>query len=118
MLQLLTVIFFSLSAFQVASLVVNNTFASFRIESLPNPLVIEWANEEYTCTRSPTWLSDTFDPTDCALAVTRFHDIEVVPRGETVYEYIQAGGQQKHAAYYGQATPRQYTFGRRNGVAI
>lgn len=83
----------------------------YRIEALPNPLVIPWGNVRYTCTQSTTWLTNTFQSSDCAGAIQKFHDIEVVPKRSTVYEYIQAGAPQSHPTYYGQATPRQYTHG-------
>ncbi|KAL8825441.1 MAG: hypothetical protein Q9170_007788 [Blastenia crenularia] len=84
---------------------------SATVKALPNPLIVPWANVNYVCTRTDSWLTTEWAPIDCAGAIQNFHDIEVAPKGETVYEFIQAGAAQRHPNYYGQSTPRQYTYG-------
>lgn len=123
MMKLLTVhVLFSLSALQVACQAPPSpSVVGTTVKSLPNPLVIPSANVNYTCTTSttwlpnafsPTWIPDTFSPSDCAEAIAKFHDIEVAPKRDTVYEFIQTSAPQSRPYYYGQATPRQYISGR------
>ncbi|KAI4188612.1 MAG: hypothetical protein LQ346_005275 [Caloplaca aetnensis] len=84
----------------------------YRIDSLPNPLIVQWADDQYICTHPATWMSlATFEPLDCAGAIQKFYDIEVAPKRDTVYQFILNGTQQSHPTYYAQVTPRQYTHG-------
>ncbi|KAL8967173.1 MAG: hypothetical protein Q9197_005575 [Variospora fuerteventurae] len=97
-MELLAVILlFSLSIFKVAS-------------QLPDPLVVTSGGEEFTCTPSIDWGSNPFTPSDCTEAVEKFHTIEVEAKGNTVYEFFQAGTRQENPKSYGQALPKQYTF--------
>lgn len=101
-MELLAVILlFSLSIFKVAS-------------QLPDPLVLTSGGENFTCTPSTVWLSNSFNPSDCAGAVERFRTIEVETKRKTVYEFFQAGTRQENPKIYGQALPKQYTFGAHN----
>ncbi|KAL9016913.1 MAG: hypothetical protein Q9185_005735 [Variospora sp. 1 TL-2023] len=98
-MELLAVILlFSLSIFKVAS-------------RLPDPLVLTSGGEEFTCTPSIDWRSKPFIPSDCTEAIEKFHTIEFEAKGNTVYEFFQAGTRQEDPKSYGQALPKQYTFG-------
>ncbi|KAL8690256.1 MAG: hypothetical protein Q9218_004253 [Villophora microphyllina] len=109
-------IYYSLITFftyQASGLPAHNfTNAIFREEAFPNPLVVPWGNARYYCARNNQWMTADWSRNDCALAIQKFHDIEVTPKRGTVYEFVQAGGRQQHPSYYGQAMPREYTGGK------
>ena len=115
--MLVTIILFSTVTFRVVGLqsAKNRTIVSIQLEALPNPLIVPWGNDKYYCVPSDPWTTPEWTPIDCGGAIQKFHDIEVTPKGGNVYEFIQAGAQQGHPNYYGQATPRQYTNGTSSG---
>lgn len=112
---LVTYLSISLSVYQAAGQKsAGLTNATFREEALPNPLIIPWGVSQFYCTGSPDWIPSNWSPSDCSQAIQKLHDIEVTPKRGTVYEFVEAGAPQKHPFYYGQATPRNYTYGRQN----
>ncbi|KAL9578149.1 MAG: hypothetical protein Q9212_005905 [Teloschistes hypoglaucus] len=93
-----------------------SNFTAFETKAFPNPLVIPFGNSRYYCTNTLRWMTRGWDSSDCVNAIQKFHDVEVTARRGTVYEFVEAGGRQRHAAYYGQETPREYTNGRQFGI--
>lgn len=95
----------------------NLTGATFQTKAFPNPLVVPWGNAHYYCTNNIRWMTKDWNSSDCVNAIQKFHDVEVTPKRGTIYEFVEAGGRQRHAAYYGQETPREYTSGRQCGCS-
>ena len=85
---------------------------TYRTLALPSILVRPADNAQYYCTTSPSWVNATWNPADCLGANQLVQDVELVPRRNTVYEFIEAGARQLSPTFYGQATPRKYIYGR------
>lgn len=85
------------------------------LKALPALLVRPADNAEYYCTTSSDWRTRGWDPADCLGAVQKVLNIELEPKHNTVYEFLETGAPQSHPHYYGQTTPRQYVFGMLHG---
>ncbi|KAL8678096.1 MAG: hypothetical protein Q9186_005535 [Xanthomendoza sp. 1 TL-2023] len=84
--------------------------------SVPSLIVSTADNTEYYCTTSSNWLTNTWDPDDCAGAVQKVLDTELLPKRNNVYEFYENGTRQSLPRYYyGQETPRKYVFRKLSG---
>ena len=67
------------------------------------------ASPPYYCTDSLAWSGPTFNPKNCATAVSQFY-LENFERRDVLFEFLAVGGRAQ-SRYPSQKTPQKFTYG-------
>ena len=64
----------------------------------------------YTCNDSPAWSGKSFNPRDCATAMSKFFAYKLLVHEDAAFEFLAVGAQPR-SGYPLQSTPLRYTYG-------
>lgn len=76
----------------------------------PIPVAAGDALSTYDCNESPAWSGPSFNPKDCAAAISQFYSHELLVHRNMGFEFLAIGAHPR-SRYPSQNTPRKFTHG-------